>query len=333
MHLFIQITIVVAVVTLDSPVQSCDPKPMIRRHEGTRKCMYKDTRGIKTIGIGFNLQNQGAQQALASVGADFNKIFNGASTPVDQTCDCSKVVCLNDTQIEGLFNYSVKQALMDASSLMSNFPSLCCPVQNAVVDMAYNLGGTKLATFTVFLGYFRVNNWQGAADDLMLTKYCQDYDTASRCLELSGHIRLGCPCFGSYPSQCQISSACCGLNTKCCSYTMPFLGYVKKNLTESWCCPLADGACCAPDQHCCPKDFPVCCGAPDQHCCKLDFPICCPDNRCCPTNYPVCGSGGYCKARDGSGQVLGLLRAPSKVGLQKQTEKKKFNFIETNEVK
>ena len=50
---------------------SCDARSLISRHEGKhmgkRLCVYKDTRGIPTIGIGYNLQNPGARAALASV--------------------------------------------------------------------------------------------------------------------------------------------------------------------------------------------------------------------------------------------------------------------------
>lgn len=54
--------------------EACDPKPMIMRHEGKKECVYLDTKGIKTIGVGFNMQNKEAPAVFASIGADYNSL-------------------------------------------------------------------------------------------------------------------------------------------------------------------------------------------------------------------------------------------------------------------
>src|SRR3990172_5316451 len=41
--------------------------------EGKKSKAYLDSRGIPTIGIGFNLQRADARQLLKDVGADYNK--------------------------------------------------------------------------------------------------------------------------------------------------------------------------------------------------------------------------------------------------------------------
>lgn len=45
--------------------------------------MYKDSLGIPTIGIGFNLKRSDAPKLIAGVGANYNKILAGSE-------------CLND---------------------------------------------------------------------------------------------------------------------------------------------------------------------------------------------------------------------------------------------
>jgi hypothetical protein len=89
--------------------------------------VYKDSRGIPTIGIGFNLQVGGAKLAISNVGADYDKVLSGAQ-------------CLTDSQIMQLFEPSYEAAVYGAKGVVSSFNSLCCEVQAVMTDMAYNLG-------------------------------------------------------------------------------------------------------------------------------------------------------------------------------------------------
>lgn len=100
---------------------TCDPKPLIYDHEGCKECMYLDTKGIKTIAVGFNLQRSDARAILASVGANYSAIFNGPVTPVKTPCDCNKVTCLNQAQISKIFHITVQGASRDAQGIVSTF--------------------------------------------------------------------------------------------------------------------------------------------------------------------------------------------------------------------
>lgn len=55
--------------------EQCDAGSLIRVHEGTRKCVYTDSTGHKTIGVGFNLDQSGAKTAIEAVGANFEVFF------------------------------------------------------------------------------------------------------------------------------------------------------------------------------------------------------------------------------------------------------------------
>jgi GH24 family phage-related lysozyme (muramidase) len=100
---------------------------LITGHEGKKSCVYKDSRGIPTIGIGFNLKVGGAKLAISNVGADYDKVLSGAQ-------------CLSDSQIMQLFEPSYEAAVYGAKGVVSSFNSLCCEVQAVMTDMAYNLG-------------------------------------------------------------------------------------------------------------------------------------------------------------------------------------------------
>ena len=58
----------------------------------------------------------------------------------------------------------IKVATRDAKKVIKTFPSLCCPVQNVMVDLAFTLGGSGLARLTTFAHLIETQNWQAAAD-------------------------------------------------------------------------------------------------------------------------------------------------------------------------
>ena len=79
-----------------------DTPSMIERHEGRRNEVYKDSLGIPTIGIGYNLRNATAKEDLAKVGANLKEVLRGKQ--------------LSDDQVNELFRMSLDRALKDAKS-------------------------------------------------------------------------------------------------------------------------------------------------------------------------------------------------------------------------
>lgn len=197
---------------------SCDPVPMIKDNEGHMACMYLDTRGIKTIGYGYNMQNPDAPRVFKQIGADFNKFFNGPLTPSTGQCNCSAVPCLKENQIDALLEISVKRAISDAASVIKSFSTLCCPVQNVMVDMAYTLGGPSFRAFTTFSKLVDRQYWKMAGDDLTCSKWCNEkHQDTKRCHRDAAIISKGCGCSGPYPQVCTpTASSCCGSQETCC---------------------------------------------------------------------------------------------------------------------
>ena len=116
------------------PLSLDDAMEFIEDHEGIRYRTYKDSRGKKTIGVGFNLQSPGAKKMIDSIGVNYAKVKNGS-------------LKLNQDQIEILFEKKTEEALSGARRNIDNFDSLPKDIQLVVVDMIYNLGVTGFMNF------------------------------------------------------------------------------------------------------------------------------------------------------------------------------------------
>ena len=156
---------------------SCDARGLITNHEGKRLCVYKDTRGIPTIGIGYNLENPGARTAIDNLGADYDSILAGKT-------------CLTDDQVMRLFEPSYQSAVRGAQRAVSSFSELCCNVQEVMIDMDYNLGDGGFASFRGFIGLINEKNWEGAASDGRGTAWCGQ--VGNRCSDDMGRVARGC---------------------------------------------------------------------------------------------------------------------------------------------
>lgn len=201
----------------DLYAEKCDPKPMIKRHEGEKPCVYLDTKGIKTIGVGYNMRNKDAPEVFQRIGADYKKFINGPVTKSTVKCNCSSVPCLKEEQIDQLLDISLKVAIVDARRVISTFDSLCCPVQNVMVDMSFTFGGKGFAAFTTFARLVTGQSWKEAGDDLTVSKWCTQ--AKNRCMEDANIVRKGCGCSQPYPQACDAqSSSCCASKEQetCC---------------------------------------------------------------------------------------------------------------------
>ena len=93
----------------------------IRYQSTCKRCMYLDPQGRRAIGVDFNLEQPSAKAILATVGADYDKIVEEAATNVAKLCNCTEVTCLNQSQIEGLFDESIAIAVATAKRVLPSF--------------------------------------------------------------------------------------------------------------------------------------------------------------------------------------------------------------------
>ena len=146
-----------------------DHMQFIEPHEGRRNVAYRDTVGIPTVGVGFNLNREDAPALLASVDADLARVVAG--TP------------LTNEQINSLFRHDVTSAMRVAANSVNGFQSLPAPVQQVLVDMAFNLGPTRLRGFRNMLDAINHRDYGRAADEMVNSRWYSQVGNRSRELE------------------------------------------------------------------------------------------------------------------------------------------------------
>jgi lysozyme len=95
---------------------------------------YKDSKGIWTVGCGFNLERKDADTLLKSIGATKQGLI-------------SQKEALNQDQMSKLFSINLKTAIADAHRWIPNLNSQPKEVQLICVDMSFNMGGPILSKF------------------------------------------------------------------------------------------------------------------------------------------------------------------------------------------
>ena len=144
----------------------CNSYEREKLNEGYRTCVYKDSEGHPTIGVGFNLDKFGARAEIESVGADYNALLNGSE-------------CLKDDQIEKLFDKDMESAVGCASRFVSNWGELGSTRQSALADMAFNMGCGTLGTFHTLRADVEAKEYSAAAKDMRASLWCRQ--VGSRC--------------------------------------------------------------------------------------------------------------------------------------------------------
>lgn len=145
---------------------------LIVRHEGLRLFAYKDSRGIFTTGIGFNLERNGAAQALAKHGIDFNPIWHAcqAKTFVDAhgvTRTVDDVI--SEAQARILVSDDIQTCVGQLQHAVAGFDAMPDDAQMILVDMLFNIGTDFLGWHNT-LGYFVTHNWKAAAHEISISK-------------------------------------------------------------------------------------------------------------------------------------------------------------------
>ena len=143
-----------ASLAFSTPLLSKSVEPIfnqLSRHEGVRNKVYLDSKGIPTVGIGFNLQDPANRRILAQYGITNETLKSG----------------LSDRQIKMLFEESLKRAKLDALKFLPDLYKHPVKVQNAVIDMAFNLGYPRLSKFKDFRNSLNQRNYKQASKDML----------------------------------------------------------------------------------------------------------------------------------------------------------------------
>jgi lysozyme len=135
----------------------------LRRDEGVRYSVYKDTKGIDTVGVGHNLQ----------------------AKPLPAGWKCP----LNDTQVDSLLDDDLEDVFHDLDRNLPWWTDLNDVRQRVICNMAYNLGITKLLGFRNTLVFMRQGKYDAAADGMLASAWATQ--VKGRALRLADMMRKG----------------------------------------------------------------------------------------------------------------------------------------------
>lgn len=125
----------------------------LKRHEGYRKRLYKDSVGKLTIGVGHNIEDNG----------------------------------LDDPAIEIQLKIDINRALEDCEMLFPNFYSISENRQRVLANMAFNLGYDRLKSFKKLAQAVYNEDFNIAADEMLDSKWAGQVGT--RAIELAELMR------------------------------------------------------------------------------------------------------------------------------------------------
>jgi GH24 family phage-related lysozyme (muramidase) len=135
-------------------------------HEGCRRHVYPDSKGLLTVGIGCYLARGGVPGLFASLGIDFSAVRSGA---VDMT----------DAQVQAVFDHDLDVAIGNARIQCPTFDAIPSPAQLCLVDMAFQMGGAGLGKFPKMLGAIKLGDWATAAAEMIDSDW--HTETKGRC--------------------------------------------------------------------------------------------------------------------------------------------------------
>jgi len=137
-------------------------KAEIKRHEGEVLAIYEDSLGFKTLGVG-HLCKAGEPESTWEIG-----------TPVSQ-----EVV---DMYFEEDFDKHYMEAIhvIGGDHVFQNLPEI---IQRVVVNMCFNLGGTRLSKFRNMIAACQNHDWEEMARQMQDSKWYYQVGRRSRELQ------------------------------------------------------------------------------------------------------------------------------------------------------
>lgn len=138
----------------------------LKKHEGFRENVYKDTLGLDTVGYGF---------LVSALQADERELNGGKVEPMSrEVADKILELKIDKLKKEVFFNltwlYQKPQAIKDA-----------------LMNMAYQMGVRGLLSFKNSLALIEAGNYSEAADNMLKSKWATQ--TPSRAKEIANIIR------------------------------------------------------------------------------------------------------------------------------------------------
>jgi lysozyme len=130
---------------------------MLKRHEGVRSHVYLCSAGYETIGVGRNISKSG--------------------------------MGLSDDEVDYLLENDIARVIKELSSEYPWFNDLDDVRKDAMIDISFNLGATRLRGFRRALAAMEVADYTLAAKEFLDSKWSRD--VKGRAHELASMIETG----------------------------------------------------------------------------------------------------------------------------------------------
>ena len=131
---------------------------MLKRHEGVESHAYKCSENKITIGVGRNVDKSGG-------------------------------LGLSDDEVDYLLQNDIDRVSGELDSEYEWFAGLDDVRQDAMIDISFNLGQTRLRAFKNALAAMAKGDWRAAADEFMDSRWSGQ--VGNRAKELTDMIRTG----------------------------------------------------------------------------------------------------------------------------------------------
>jgi GH24 family phage-related lysozyme (muramidase) len=161
------------IITFGVRAEEMDRNKLTRqlvKHEGRRSKVYKDTEGVPTIGVGFNLNRPDAKKKIEALGLSYDMVRDGEQE-------------LSERQIDDLLVADIDAAVADCNALFPKFADLSDVRQRALADMAFNLGPARLKSFKKMIASVNNENFVGAADEMKDSQWYRQVKKRGETLE------------------------------------------------------------------------------------------------------------------------------------------------------
>lgn len=132
----------------------------LKKHEGVKNQVYKDSRGIPTIGVGFNLNREDAPQKIKALGLNYNLVKSGKKT-------------LTPQQIDTLLKQDIISSWNSAKDIVKNFIFLPPNAKSVILEMIFNLGRAGFLKFKNFRNMIEQNNFIKASQEMLRSSWAK----------------------------------------------------------------------------------------------------------------------------------------------------------------
>ena len=155
--------------------RTCNSYESESLNEGKQLCVYNDHIGSPIIGVGFNLERNGARQKMLDIGADYELVRSGKA-------------CLSENQVERLFNNTMVFCVRCVSSWLASVWSKMSEMRrSAVADMCFSMGCSRVKTFKKMKAALQRHDYEKATYEMRDSRWCRQVrsrcDRATRCMQ------------------------------------------------------------------------------------------------------------------------------------------------------